>query len=191
MRVGFQVSFLSNTSDGLPRREATTTPRPWTEPCFSNVAIPPEKIRTLPTPMKNLFFFARVINILAALAATALFVGVALAEGHGGVWNVALRKKATTTESGVASYYGVPYHGRQTASGEIFNMNDLTAAHPTLKFGTKVKVTHLSSSRSVTVRINDRGPFVKGRVIDLSQAAAAELQMIRTGLADVKIEVLE
>jgi rare lipoprotein A len=67
----------------------------------------------------------------------------------------------------------------------------LTAAHPTLKFGTKVKVTHLANRRSVTVRINDRGPFVKGRVIDLSQAAAEELQMIRSGLAEVKLEVLE
>lgn len=99
--------------------------------------------------------------------------------------------KATLPETGVASYYGVPYHGRQTASGEVFNMNELTAAHPKLKFGTMVKVTHQANGRSVTVRINDRGPFVKGRVIDLSKAAAEELQMVRAGLAEVKLEVLD
>lgn len=99
--------------------------------------------------------------------------------------------KATTGEKGIASYYGAQYHGRLTASGEAFDMNDLTAAHPTFKFGTKVKVTHLANNRSVTVRINDRGPFVKGRVIDLSQAAAAELQMLRAGLAEVRIEIVE
>jgi rare lipoprotein A len=100
-------------------------------------------------------------------------------------------KATPKTETGIASYYGEKYHGRQTANGEIFNMHELTAAHPKLKFGTKVKVTHLANQRSVTVRINDRGPFVKGRVIDLSQAAATELQMIRAGLAEVKIEIVE
>lgn len=70
-------------------------------------------------------------------------------------------------------------------------MNELTAAHPKLKFGTRVKVTHLANQRSVTVRVNDRGPFVKGRVIDLSKAAAEELQMVRAGLAEVKIEIVE
>jgi len=70
-------------------------------------------------------------------------------------------------------------------------MDELTAAHPRLAFGTRVKVTHLANNRSVLVRINDRGPFVKGRVIDLSQAAAAELQMTRSGLAEVKIEIVE
>jgi rare lipoprotein A (peptidoglycan hydrolase) len=103
-----------------------------------------------------------------------------------------LTVKATVkTETGIASYYGEKYHGRQTANGEIFNMYELTAAHPKLKFGTKVKVTHLANQRAVTVRINDRGPFVKGRVIDLSQAAATELQMIRAGLAEVTVEIVE
>lgn len=96
----------------------------------------------------------------------------------------------TVTETGVASYYGTKYHGKPTASGEIFNMNDLTAAHPKLAFGTRVKVTHLENNRTVIVRINDRGPFVQGRMIDLSQAAATELQMIQSGLARVKLEVL-
>lgn len=99
--------------------------------------------------------------------------------------------KTTVFQTGIASYYGAKYHGRRTANGEIFDMTAFTAAHPTLKFGTKVKVTHLANHRSVVVRINDRGPFVKGCVIDLSQAAAEELQMIHSGLAEVKIEIIE
>ncbi len=98
--------------------------------------------------------------------------------------------KAATTETGLASYYGTKYHGRPTASGEVFDMNELTAAHPRLAFGTRVKVTHLANHKSVTVRINDRGPFLKGRVIDLSQAAALELQMVQSGLAAVKLEIV-
>ncbi len=97
----------------------------------------------------------------------------------------------TVTETGIASYYGTKYHGRPTASGEVFNMNELTAAHPRLAFGTRVKVTHLANGKTVTVRINDRGPFVKGRVIDLSQAAAHELQMVNSGLTAVKLEIVE
>jgi rare lipoprotein A len=105
------------------------------------------------------------------------------------------RDKATQqqskSETGVASYYADKYHGKQTASGEIFDMHALTAAHPTYKFGTRVKVTHLENKRSVTVRINDRGPFIKGRVIDLSLAAAKELQMVKSGIAQVKLEIVE
>jgi rare lipoprotein A len=97
---------------------------------------------------------------------------------------------AAVEESGAASYYGFKYQGRPTASGEIFDLNQFTAAHKTLPFGTKVKVTNLANNRSVIVRINDRGPFIKGRVIDLSQAAAHELEMIQSGTADVKLEVL-
>ena len=97
---------------------------------------------------------------------------------------------APVTESGTASYYADKYHGRPTASGEIFDMHQLTAAHPRLKFGTVVRVTNLDNHRSVLVRINDRGPFVAGRVIDVSLAAAEELQMLRSGLAAVQLEVL-
>jgi rare lipoprotein A len=100
-------------------------------------------------------------------------------------------QQASRSETGVASYYADKYHGKQTASGEVFDMHALTAAHPTYKFGTRVKVTHLANNRSVTVRINDRGPFVKGRVIDLSLAAAEELQMVKTGIAQVKLEIVE
>jgi rare lipoprotein A len=91
-------------------------------------------------------------------------------------------------ERGLASWYGHPYHGRRTSSGEIYNMHDLTAAHRTLPFGTRVKVHNLNNGRSVTVRINDRGPFVAGRIIDLSYAAAKAIGM--SGLAPVRLEIL-
>ena len=89
---------------------------------------------------------------------------------------------------GVASYYANKYHGRKTSSGERYNMHALTAAHRTLPFGSKVKVTNLENQRSVVVRINDRGPFVRGRIIDVSLEAARQLQMVSAGLARVKVE---
>ena len=93
-------------------------------------------------------------------------------------------------ERGVASWYGSVFHGRLTASGERFNMYRLTACHPTLPFGTMVKVTNLENHRSVVVRITDRGYLYPGRIIDLSFAAARKLQMAKEGLADVSLEVL-
>ena len=94
------------------------------------------------------------------------------------------------TEEGEASWYGKPYHGRTTASGERYDMRKLTAAHRTLSFGTLVEVTRLDNTRKVVVRITDRGPFTKGRIIDLSRAAAKELDMVQVGLARVRIRVL-
>jgi len=94
------------------------------------------------------------------------------------------------TETGVASWYGKKYHGRVTASGERYDMNDLTAAHRTLPFGVVVKVVNLGNGRSVKVRITDRGPFVDGRIIDLSKGAAKKLDMVEAGLAKVKITVV-
>jgi rare lipoprotein A len=93
-------------------------------------------------------------------------------------------------ETGVASWYGVPYHGRRAASGEIYDMEQLTAAHRSLPFETWVEVTNLSNGRSVGVRINDRGPFVRGRVIDLSQAAARDIGMLGPGTARVQLRVI-
>jgi rare lipoprotein A len=89
---------------------------------------------------------------------------------------------------GIASFYA---HGSQTASGEKFDANDLTAAHRTLPFGTRVRVTNVSTGRSVTVRVNDRGPFVHGRVIDVSHSAAETLGMTEQGVANVKLDVLK
>ncbi len=96
-----------------------------------------------------------------------------------------------TIVDGVASYYGREHHGKKTANGEIFDMNKLTAAHRSLPFGSQVKVTNLSNQRSVIVRINDRGPYYQGRIIDLSQAAAERLEMVQAGITKVKLEVLE
>ncbi len=92
---------------------------------------------------------------------------------------------------GKASFYADKYDGRKTASGEVFNQKDLTAAHKTLAFGTKCKVTNLKNNKSVIVRINDRGPFVKNRVIDLSYAAAKEIDMIGDGVVEVEVVILE
>jgi len=91
-------------------------------------------------------------------------------------------------ETGIASWYGHPFHGRQTASGEIYNMYDMTAAHRTLPFGSEVRVHDLENGRDVQVRINDRGPFVEGRIIDLSFAAAQAMGMPATAL--VRLEIL-
>ena len=91
---------------------------------------------------------------------------------------------------GIASWYGPDFHGRPTASHEVFNMYDMTAAHRTLPLGTWVVVTHLESGRSAVVRVNDRGPFVRGRIIDLSYAAARVLGLIGPGTARVRVEVL-
>lgn len=92
---------------------------------------------------------------------------------------------------GQASWYGPGFHGRRTASGEVYDQMALTAAHPTLPFGTMVRVTNLATGRSVVVRINDRGPFSRERTIDLSRGAARKLGMENAGISWVKIEALE
>ena len=92
---------------------------------------------------------------------------------------------------GWTSWYGEAYHGRRTASGEVYNMHKLTAAHRDLPFGTRVRVTHTGSQRSLVVRINDRGPFVGNRILDLSYAAAGRLGIVRSGLAMIRLELLE
>src|SRR6478735_10678429 len=94
------------------------------------------------------------------------------------------------TQTGTASWYGTKYHGRKSSNGEIYNKQKMTAAHPSLPFGTEVKVTNLANSKAVIVRVTDRGPFKGHRLIDLSEAAAREIDMIRSGTAQVRMEVL-
>jgi peptidoglycan lytic transglycosylase len=94
------------------------------------------------------------------------------------------------TETGIASWYGVPYHGRRSANGEIYDMQKLTAAHRTLPFDTWVEVTNLVNKKHVDVRITDRGPFVNGRIIDLSLAAAREIDIVGAGIVRVRIKVI-
>lgn len=100
------------------------------------------------------------------------------------------RVKKGHTQKGVASYYHDSLHGRKTASGEVYNKRLPSAAHKSLPLGTKVRVTKLSNGKSIVVRVNDRGPFIKGRIIDLSRAAAKNLGIINRGVAKVKVEVL-
>jgi len=92
------------------------------------------------------------------------------------------------TQTGKASYYANKFNGRKTASGEVFRNSKRTAAHLTIPFGTKVKVTNLRNGKSVKVRINDRGPFVKGRIIDLSKKAARKIDMVNEGVGNVRIK---
>lgn len=92
--------------------------------------------------------------------------------------------------SGVASWYGPNFHGKKTSNGEVYNMHNMTAAHKTLPMNTIVKVTNLNNKKSVVVRINDRGPFVANRVIDLSKAAATQIGMIQAGTAPVSMEIV-
>ncbi|MFB6290563.1 MAG: septal ring lytic transglycosylase RlpA family protein [Candidatus Bipolaricaulia bacterium] len=94
-------------------------------------------------------------------------------------------------QTGVASWYGPNFQGKTTASGEVFDMNELTAAHKSLPFNTKVKVVDLSSGNQVVVRINDRGPFIKDRVIDLSRKAAKKLGIIDSGTAKVGLKIVK
>jgi hypothetical protein len=100
------------------------------------------------------------------------------------------KSEVVSLETGIASWYGLKLHGKVTASGEVGDMNELTAAHKNLPFNTLVRVTNLKNGNSVIVRINDRGPFIKGRIIDLSKEAARQLNMIYPGISEVKLEIL-
>lgn len=124
------------------------------------------------------------------LAIAALAVVVVITAGAG----CAARRGPTGggggASDGDASWYGVAFHGRLAADGSRYNMYDLTAAHKTLEFGTRLLVTNLNNGRTVKVTITDRGPFVEGRIIDLSFAAAQALGMLSTGVAPVRLEVI-
>lgn len=101
------------------------------------------------------------------------------------------RPQTGSVQRGIASWYGEPFHGRKTASGETYDMHGLSAAHRDLPLGTRVEVTNLENGRRVELVINDRGPFVRGRVLDLSYGAAKRLDTVQAGLAKVEIRVLE
>lgn len=102
--------------------------------------------------------------------------------------NLPASSQVSGSETGLASFYSESFNGRKTANGEIYQSSRYTAAHKTLPFGTKVKVTNLSNGKSVKVRINDRGPFVPGRIIDLTRAAARKIDMENAGVVKVKIK---
>ena len=126
----------------------------------------------------------RPLALIGAILVAASLVGCTSSTRH------ASASAGGVVQTGLASWYGEPLHGRRTASGEPFNMHDHTAAHPTLPFGTRVSVENLENGRSVIVRINDRGPFVRGRIIDLSRHAAEHLGYLRAGVTRVRIQQL-
>jgi Lytic transglycolase len=132
---------------------------------------------------------------LAVLAFASMLPGAATwadrSEGPGvGDIASAIERGIFTVQEGIVSWYGAQFQDRKTASGERFDAAAMTMAHPSLPFGTHVRVTNLHNGRSFVVRANDRGPFVGKRIADLSQAAAAEIGMMRKGLARARIEVL-
>ena len=158
----------------------SVTPQNTAAPSDSRSAIPAPAVSTAPlvglTPPGEAAFPDRLVEPqLAEQTSLALL--------NGPMYRV--------LEQGGASWYGPGFHGRRTASGERYDMHALTAAHRTLPFGTVVRVRSLVNGRQVDVRISDRGPFVRGRVIDLSRAAAAELQMLGLGFKQVSLLVLE
>lgn len=122
------------------------------------------------------------------LLLTALLVLLAGCAGHAPQPAPAPTEAGGYRAVGKASWYGSRHHGRRTASGERFDQHALTAAHRQLPFGSKVRVTNLRNQRSVVVRINDRGPHTRGRIIDLSRAAAERIGMLRSGTAPVRLE---
>jgi rare lipoprotein A len=134
--------------------------------------------------------FAPAISPRAASAVIALFAPALALTGCAKKRTVPKAARIGATERGIASWYGYPYHGRPAANGEIYDMEKLTAAHRTLPFGTWVEVRNLENNKVVTVRITDRGPFVHGRIIDLSRAAAMQIGMLGPGLAKVRLRVV-
>ena len=123
---------------------------------------------------------------VAALSALALLAGCSRAV----MTTPTMPTTAGMEEVGFASWYGAPHHGRRTASGEPYDMNQLTAAHKTLPFGTRLLVTNRDTSRAAEVRVNDRGPFVAGRILDVSYAAARQLGAIGAGVFPVRLRVI-
>ncbi len=128
------------------------------------------------------------VRTRTAVAAAAL--ACALFSGPGGTATAGEAAEVVQTSDGVASWYGGKFHGRKTANGERFDKNALTAAHRSLPFGTRVRVTNARSGEAVVVRINDRGPYAGERIIDLSRGAAAQIGIVGAGVGQVELEIL-
>ena len=160
-----------------------------------------ERIATMTGKARTAFTLAAMVVLSAFATDNAIPATVRAAEAVPVMHEVTTSEIVTTVRmpkatvltrirSGLASWYGDMWQGRRTASGRIFDMNEMTAAHKTLPFGSKVKVTDLRNQRSVIVTITDRGAFFPGRVIDLSLAAARQLRMVNTGVDPVRLELL-
>jgi rare lipoprotein A len=139
------------------------------------------------------FLFTVLVLFLFGCAASPRFTKERIAEPkikQRSTETISKNDRVTTSE-GIASYYAHDFNGKKTANGEQYDMHSKTAAHRSFSFGTKVKVTNLENDKSVIVRINDRGPFKLDRIMDLSLGAAEELDMIKSGTARVRLEVVE
>ncbi|MDG5813921.1 septal ring lytic transglycosylase RlpA family protein [Chitinispirillales bacterium ANBcel5] len=141
--------------------------------------------------LKHIFQFCVLLILIYGCASSPRYTSFASNTTTSAQKSTSTTTSRSSHQNGKASFYGRKFHGRQTANGEIYNMHDMTAAHKELPFNTMVKVTNLENNRTVTVRINDRGPFVRGRIIDLSYGAAKKIDMIDDGVVPVKIEILE
>jgi rare lipoprotein A len=147
---------------------------------MNSTAIPAAAVRRRsPSRLRRAFALAAIAALASPL--------VAAPTGHGPVFPDTVPE---WVQQGRVSWYGPGFHGRRTANGEIFDTHDLTMAHRTLDFGSQVRVTNLENGRSVVVRVNDRGPYVRGRVADLSHAAAKELGFVDDGVVKARIELL-
>lgn len=140
-----------------------------------------------PTINRNLFILLSTVALWGGCATTTRYGQASSSENQ----NTTPTPLSTFRQTGMASYYTTEFDGRTTANGERYEMHDLTAAHETLPFNTRVRVTNLSNNLSVVVRINDRGPFTKRRIIDLSYAAAEKIGLIEAGTTKVEIEAVE
>ena len=130
------------------------------------------------------------MRTLLLIAFSSTLLTVACGHRKAPVGAAMVRVKLGYQQRGIASWYGNPYHGRATASGEIYDMERLTAAHPRLPFGVTTRVENLQNGKTVDVKINDRGPFVRGRIIDLSRAAARQIDLLGPGITRVRIRVI-
>ena len=138
--------------------------------------------------MKNILYLLVLLHILSSCSPSVRFSSdssVGIIKGKGETLPVGTRLK------GIASFYADMFEGRKTANGEIYSQGNLTAAHKTLAFGTRVKVTNLRNGKSIIVEVNDRGPYVDDRIIDLTKKAAETLDYIKQGTAEVELEILE
>jgi rare lipoprotein A len=167
MVVVLLLSILLVTACGHPKQAHVEFPSP---PTASASATPPAA--NIPAPNENL---TEKSDLDADLAEPVVSTGT----------------KPLVTETGLASWYGPPYHNRRGSNGEVYNMHAMTAAHRTFPLGSIVRVTNLKTGHSVLVRITDRGPFIPGRILDLSLAAAHKVDVWQPGIAEVKVELLQ
>lgn len=185
------VTLCATLPRGFRALNAPRRPRGRSEPPGR-----PEVHPTSPSGVSPGYCAAPPVTALASVIIALLLGGCSLV-GPGTPPSVAPPPPAATgpiaigwTQEGFASWYGEPFHGRTTSSGEVYDMEGMTAAHRTLPFGTVVRVENLGNGKSATLRINDRGPFIEGRIIDLSRWAARELEMLGSGVAQVRVTII-